>query len=88
MSTDKQEASIPAQREAVAKYAAANGYTIVREYADEAVSGDATERRHGFLAMHKAACNGRDFNAILVWDSDRFGRFNSVEAPDIGFTRL
>jgi DNA invertase Pin-like site-specific DNA recombinase len=30
--------------------------------------------------MHKAACNGRDFDVIIVWDQDRFGRFNSIEA--------
>ena len=51
MSTDKQEASIPAQREAVQKYAADNGYQIIREYIDEGISGDATEKRHQFRRM-------------------------------------
>ena len=32
MSSDKQEASIPEQREAVQAYAKAHGYRIVREY--------------------------------------------------------
>ena len=80
MSSDKQEASIGEQREAVERYALEHGYRIVREYIDEGISGDATERRTQFQAMHKAACNGRDFSAILVWDSDRFGRFDSLES--------
>ena len=79
MSTDRQAASIPAQREAVEAYARQHGYHIVREYTDEGISGDATEKRTGFLAMHRAACE-REFEAILVWDIDRFGRFNSMEA--------
>jgi site-specific DNA recombinase len=42
--------------------------------------GDATDKRSGFQAMHAKACNGRDFDVILCWDQDRFGRFNSIEA--------
>jgi site-specific DNA recombinase len=48
MSTDKQEASIPAQREAVQKYAKDNGYQIIREYIDEGISGDATRSDTSF----------------------------------------
>ena len=80
MSSDKQEASIGDQRNAVERYAVEHGYDIIREYIDEGISGDATERRTQFQAMHKAACNGRGFEAILVWDQDRFGRFDSMEA--------
>ena len=47
-STDKQEASIPEQRRAVEQYAAENGYSIVRWYTDDAISGDDTEKRHAF----------------------------------------
>src|SRR5688572_30029357 len=79
-STEKQEQSLPDQRREIYRYAAANGYEIVRWYQDDAISGDATEKRLGFQAMHKAACNGRDFDCILCWDQDRFGRFNSMEA--------
>lgn len=80
MSSDKQEASIPEQREAVQRYAADHSYRIVREYLDEGISGDATSKREAFLRMHHDACNGRDFDAILCWDQDRFGRFDSMEA--------
>jgi hypothetical protein len=61
-------------------YAATNGYYILRWFQDDGISGHSTERRDGFLAFHKAACNGRDFDAVLVWDQDRFGRFDSMEA--------
>lgn len=80
MSTDKQEASIPAQREAVQKYAADNGYQILREYIDEGISGDATEKRHQFRRMIADAEAAGGFEAILCWDMDRFGRFDSIEA--------
>lgn len=79
-STSRQEKSLEDQRSEIERYAAANGYHIVRWYQDDGISGDATERRDGFLAFHKAACNGRDFDAVIVWDQDRFGRFDSMEA--------
>jgi DNA invertase Pin-like site-specific DNA recombinase len=78
MSTDKQEASIPRQRESVQAYAKVNGYEIVREYKDEGISGDATERRTAFLQMREDGARG-DFRVILCWDKDRFGRFDSIE---------
>jgi len=80
MSSDKQEKSIAEQREAVVAYAKAHGYRIVREYIDEGVSGDKTSKRKDFQRMHHDACNGRDFEVILCWNQDRFGRFDSVEA--------
>ena len=79
-STSRQEKSLDDQRSEIVRYAAANNYKILRWFQDDGISGDATERRDGFLAFHKAACNGRDFDAILVWDQDRFGRFDSMEA--------
>jgi DNA invertase Pin-like site-specific DNA recombinase len=78
MSRDLQEASIPRQRESVEAYAKVNGYEIIREYKDEGISGDATERRAGFLAMREAGTRG-EFEVILCWDKDRFGRFDSIE---------
>jgi len=80
MSSDKQEASISEQREAVKRYASDNGYRILREYVDEGISGDKTNKREAFLRMHHDACNGRDFDGIICWDQDRFGRFDSMEA--------
>lgn len=79
-STAKQEKSLEDQRREIEHYAAQHGHRIVRWYQDDAISGDSTEKRLGFQQMHRDACNGGGFEAILVWDSDRFGRFNSIEA--------
>ena len=78
MSSDKQEASIPAQRRAVESYALNNGYHIVREYQD-AVSGWKSTQRSGFLQLIEDASSKR-FQAVLCWDQDRFSRFDLLEA--------
>jgi DNA invertase Pin-like site-specific DNA recombinase len=79
MSSDKQEASIETQRAEVAKYAKQRDYIITREYIDEGISGDATEKRLQFQRMI-ADAEKRTFKAVLCWDMDRFGRFDSIEA--------
>lgn len=79
-STDSQEASIPDQRAAVQQYADEHGYRIIREYVDDAISGDETAKRLDFQRMIADAEDSRDFTAILCWDQDRFGRFDSMEA--------
>ncbi len=76
----KQERSIEDQRADIERYAAEHGYRIIVWFVDDGISGDATGRRVGFRRMHKAACNGGGFKAILCWDQDRFGRFDSVES--------
>ena len=78
MSSDRQETSIPAQAVAVERLAAERGYRIVREYRDEGISGDATEKRLGFRSM-MADCGKGEFAVILCWDQDRFGRFDPLE---------
>jgi DNA invertase Pin-like site-specific DNA recombinase len=78
MSSGKQEASIPSQRAALLEYAAKHGYRIVGEYVDEAISGDATDKRAGFLRMREDAAAGK-YRVILCWDQDRFGRFDPIE---------
>jgi DNA invertase Pin-like site-specific DNA recombinase len=80
MSTDKQDASIPEQRKAVHELAVKEGYEILREYSDHGISGDATEKRQGFLAMSRDATEKRDFPVVLCWDQDRFGRFDPLDA--------
>ena len=79
MSSDDQEESIPSQRIELTKYAQKLGYHVLREYLDEAISGDATERRSGFQAMRDDAESG-EFEVILAWDQDRFGRFDPLDA--------
>jgi len=79
MSSAKQDKSIPAQRDELLKLAKLKGYTIVREYVDPAVSGDATEKRTGFLALRERCEIGPDFKIILVWHEDRFSRNDPLE---------
>jgi DNA invertase Pin-like site-specific DNA recombinase len=79
MSTDKQDTSIPQQRAALERHANKAGYVIVREYRDEGISGDNTNKRQGFQQMIADAPAG-DFDRILCFDQDRFGRFDMIEA--------
>jgi site-specific DNA recombinase len=80
MSSGKQEASPDQQRAEVRKLAKRHKCKILREYFDEAISGDATEKRTAFKQMIADAEEKGDFCAILCWDMDRFGRFDSIEA--------
>jgi DNA invertase Pin-like site-specific DNA recombinase len=79
-SDDKQEQSIPTQRAEVHAYATRHNFAIIREYQDDGISGDATEKRLAFQQMLRDAGKCRDFEAILCWDQDRFGRFDPLEA--------
>jgi site-specific DNA recombinase len=80
MSDERQERSIADQRAEVTAFAAKHGYQIIREYKDEAISGDETEKRHDFQRMMKDATELGDFEVVLCWDQDRFGRFDPLEA--------
>jgi site-specific DNA recombinase len=79
MSTDKQETSPEQQKQEIQAYAAKHGYTVLKWYADLGISGDKTEKRLQFQQMIADAEAGR-FKAILCWDQDRFGRFDSLES--------
>lgn len=79
MSSDKQDTSIPAQRDAIARLAKSGRFKLLREYVDAGISGDDTTRRVEFQRMIADAARG-EFKAILCWDQDRFGRFDSLEA--------
>jgi DNA invertase Pin-like site-specific DNA recombinase len=80
MSSEKQEKSIADQRAAVHGYAGRCGLRIVREYQDDGISGDLTEKRAGFQQMIAECAHLRDVEAVLCWDQDRFGRFDPLEA--------
>src|SRR5262245_43157085 len=72
-SSDRQEKSLADQRSEIERYAAEHGYVIIRWYEDDAISGDATEKRDDFLRMRDDAASGK-FQCVLCWDQDRFGR--------------
>jgi DNA invertase Pin-like site-specific DNA recombinase len=84
-STDRQEQSIGDQRTALMKYAAAEGFRVVGEYVDDAISGADTESRKAFLRMiDEARAPGRPWDYVLVYDVSRFGR---VETDEAGYYR-
>lgn len=82
MITDKQEDSPEQQRAEILKLAAREGFRIVRWYEDHAISGAKTKKRTQFRKMIRDAEDLGDFQAILCWDQDRFGRFDSIEAGE------
>ena len=79
MSTDRQDTSPEQQREEISALAERHNLKIVRWYADEGISGDKTKKRLDFQRMLVDGQTG-EFDTILCWDQDRFGRFDSIEA--------
>ena len=82
MSTDKQEDSPAQQKAEINKLAQREGYRVLRWYADHGISGAKTLKRPEFRHMIRDAEERGDFKAILCWDQDRFGRFDSIEAGE------
>ena len=79
MSDDRQTESIKDQRIAVEAFAKQRGYRLIREYADEGISGWKSDQRVEFQRLIADANNG-EFQAVLCWDQDRFSRFPLLEA--------
>jgi DNA invertase Pin-like site-specific DNA recombinase len=77
-STDQQEQSIPRQRDQATAYAAARGYRVVKEYADEGIAGDEFDRRTDFQKMLAAAGRG-EFGVIVVDEPSRLSRQNPID---------
>jgi DNA invertase Pin-like site-specific DNA recombinase len=74
---DKQENSIPIQKEQVHKFAHEHNVNIIKEFIDEGKSGLSTEGRNGFNDMLQQYVIERkeEFDYILVLDVSRWGRF-------------
>ncbi len=76
VSSDRQDVdlSISAQLKALREYAARNGYSVVKEFVDEAESGR-TAARPAFREMISLAkMKSPPFGMILVWKLSRFAR--------------
>jgi site-specific DNA recombinase len=71
-SDNQRDASIADQLRVCREFAARQGWTIVREFTDHAISG-ATLLRSGFQALMRDALNGR-FDIVLAEALDRFSR--------------
>ena len=73
-SSDKQtDQSVEGQLRECSEFAARKGYTIVKTYADRAISGKKADNRPEFMQMINDS-KQKNFNAIIVWKIDRFSR--------------
>ncbi len=80
MSTEHQQYSTENQRDAIAEYARAKGYEIVKTYADDGKSGLRIEGRESLRRMLADVQAGNaGFRAILVYDVSRWGRFQDSD---------
>src|ERR687887_1304116 len=71
-SDNQRDASIADQLRICREFAARQGWTVVQEFTDHAISG-ATLLRSGFQALMRDALNGR-FDIVLAEALDRFSR--------------
>lgn len=80
MSTDHQRYSTDNQADKIAEYAARRDFEIVRTYADEGRSGLNIAGRDALRRLIDDVQNGSaDFDAILVYDVSRWGRFQDAD---------
>jgi DNA invertase Pin-like site-specific DNA recombinase len=80
MSSENQRYSAENQRAAIAEYAQQHGYQIVVSYIDAAKSGLSLKGRDALRQLLSDALNAeRAFDAILVQDVSRWGRFQNPD---------
>ena len=71
-SDNQREESIAGQLRECHAYADRNGYLVVKEYTDSALSGK-TDKRPGFQKMINDSAS-KSFQVVIVWKLDRFAR--------------
>ncbi len=76
VSSDRQDVdlSVAAQMRALRDYAKANGYSVAREYVDEAESGRIADRPQFRKMIDEGSKPQSPFQVILVWKFSRFTR--------------
>ena len=76
VSSDRQDVdlSVAAQMRALREYAERNGYSVAREYVDEAESGRIADRPQFRRMLDEASKPEAPFSEILVWKFSRFTR--------------
>ena len=76
VSSDRQDVdlSVSAQLRALRDYAKANGYSVAREYVDEAESGRVADRPEFRKMIEEGSQPNSSFREILVWKFSRFTR--------------
>ncbi len=77
---DRQENSIPIQRDQVREWAERNGVEIIQEFADAGKSGLTAEGRPAFTEMMQEWVTQKDeFDYVLCLDVSRWGRFQDID---------
>jgi DNA invertase Pin-like site-specific DNA recombinase len=80
MSDEAQQYSIENQQAAIREYAASHGFEVVKTYADPGRSGVTAKHRPALAQLLKDVVKGEPgFNAILVYDVSRWGRFTNAD---------
>lgn len=80
MSTEHQQYSTENQSDVIREYAADRGYEIVKTYADDGKSGLRLDGRKGLKQLFDdVETENIDFEAILVYDVSRWGRFQDTD---------
>jgi DNA invertase Pin-like site-specific DNA recombinase len=80
MSTEHQQYSIANQSDAIEKYAAGHGLTVVKRFGDPGRSGLTLSGRPGLRQMLLDVISGRpEFTDLLIYDVSRWGRFLDVD---------
>lgn len=80
MSSDDQSASISQQQKDCREFARLRGWEIVAEFIDSGKSGSKEiEKRVQFHKMIADSAKG-EWAAVLVWDSSRFARLDTLDA--------
>jgi DNA invertase Pin-like site-specific DNA recombinase len=80
MSTDHQKYSTENQLDKIRRYAEQRGYSIVRVFEDSGRSGLKMEGRDGLKSLMLEVQSGNAaFQAILVYDVSRWGRFQDAD---------
>ncbi|MCP3400203.1 recombinase family protein [Bradyrhizobium sp. CCGB20] len=80
MSSENQRYSTENQQNAIAEYATRNGFHIVESYIDAAKSGLSLKGRKALQRLlSDTLAPQRDFDAILVLDVSRWGRFQNPD---------
>jgi DNA invertase Pin-like site-specific DNA recombinase len=80
MSTEHQRYSIENQKNAIAAYASTHRIKVVRSYINPGRSGLRIDRRDALQQLIADVQTGQaDFNAILVYNVSRWGRFQDID---------
>jgi DNA invertase Pin-like site-specific DNA recombinase len=80
MSTEHQQYSLDNQSTAIRRYAEGHGFVVVRTYSDPAKSGLSLKNRRGLRELLQEVAGGNTgYDAILVYDVSRWGRFQDTD---------